>query len=483
MNKIFYWILFGGALVGLCCKAGPSPDASEPPNVLFIAIDDLNDWLSCLGGHPDIKTPNIDQLAKEGILFTNAHCQAPICGPSRASIMTGLLPSTSGIYGQIGDERIDSAIGDRASFEYLPTYFSGHGYKTMGKGKLFHHFAPEGVFEVAGGREGGFGPKPPKRFKYDPAWFDDKEGGTQTDWGVFPERDEEMIDYQTAEWALQQLGQAHDRPFFMAVGFIRPHVPFYTPAKWFDMFDPDTISMPPYLPEDLNDVPEISLAVHEVPMMPTTKWAIESGEWKYAIQAYLACISFVDAQVGKVLQALRESDHHKNTIVVLWSDHGYHLGEKNRFAKHSLWEESTNVPLIFSYPNGLQGSQCRKPVQLLDIYPTLLDLCGLPPNVHNEGHSLRPLLEDPTSEWNHMAITTYGRSNHAVRSEHRRYIQYEDGTEELYDHRADPNEWENIASEPLNKSVVAEMKKHLPGVNREEAPGSRNNANRYFRGE
>ena len=322
---LLYIILF---LHGCHSKTSENKQSeSSLPNVLFIAIDDLNDWLGCMNGHPNAKTPNIDRLAKRGTLFMNAHCQAPLCGPSRASIMTGLRPTTTGIYGQINDEDIKSANPVTAKVTFLPSYFRTHGYKTMGVGKLFHNFAPEGVFEEAGGREKGFGPKPEKRFYYDPAWFD-KPGGTQTDWGAYPEKDDQMPDFRTAQWARERLTEDHNRPFFLAVGFLRPHVPWYVPQKWFDLFPLDSIQLPPYLKDDQADIPELSLKLHDVPMMPTTEWAIANGEWKKIVQAYLACIAFVDHYVGSVIKALEESPYANNTIVVLWSDHGYHIGEK-----------------------------------------------------------------------------------------------------------------------------------------------------------
>lgn len=477
---------FTAGLLSLCllsCQSAATSQAEgpqeAPPNVLFIAIDDLNTWLGCMDGHPNAKTPNLDRLAARGTLFTNAHCQAPICGPSRASLMTGLRPSTTGIYGQINDNKIRKADSLLADITFLPQYFQEAGYKTMGKGKLFHHFAPEGVFEERGGREGGFGPKPEKRFKYDPEWFG-KPAGTQTDWGIYPDTDQDMIDYQTAEWAIERLKQTHDRPFFLAAGFIRPHVPFYTPQHWFDLYPLDSIQLPAYLLGDQDDIPEISRQLHEILPMPTTEWAKEQKEWKAIVQAYLACISFVDHYLGKVLDALEASPYADNTIVVVWSDHGYHLGEKNRFAKHSLWEEATRVPLIFAGPGIGVDAKCNRPVELLDLYPTLLDLCRLPPNKQNEGQSMRPLLLDPTAEWTKSAITTYGRNNHSVRTEQHRYIQFEDGSQEFYNHTQDPNEWSNLIRTSEAPGSYEEWIGQLPVLNKPWSPANSKGANAYL---
>ncbi|MBX2877557.1 MAG: sulfatase [Saprospiraceae bacterium] len=474
----YFWL----GLFSLClmsCHSVTKDKQAPPPNVLFLAIDDLNTWLGCMDGHPNAKTPNLDRLAIRGTLFTNAHCQAPICGPSRASLMTGLRPSTTGIYGQISDNKIREADSLLTHVTFLPQYFQQAGYKTMGKGKLFHRFAPEGVFEERGGREGGFGPKPEKRFKYDPAWFG-KPPGTQTDWGVYPARDEDMIDYQTAQWAIERLQQEHDRPFFLAAGFIRPHVPFYAPQKWFDLHPLDSIQLPPYLLDDQGDIPEISVQLHEILQMPTTEWAKEQDEWKAIVQAYLACISFVDHYVGQVLDALEASPYAENTVVVVWSDHGYHIGEKNRFAKHSLWEEATRVPLIFAGPGIGAKAVCDRPVELLDLYPTLLDLCGLAPNAQNEGKSIRPLLENPLIDWTKPAITTYGRNNHSVRSQQHRYIHFEDGSEEFYDHAQDPHEWNNLIQDSESSDSYSKWIEQLPRINKPWSPANSKGANAYL---
>lgn len=448
-------------IASLSMVSGMPLVAQERPNVLFIAIDDLNDWLGCTGGHPNAITPNIDRLAERGMLFTNAHCQAPICGPSRASLFTGLLPTTTGIYGQISDKRLTQASGVTASATMLPDYFEQHGYKTMAAGKLFHNGDSAGYFQEYGAPS-SFGPKPKERFKYDPAWFPEKIGSTQTDWGAYPETDALMPDFKIAEYGVQQLAQEHTKPFFLAVGFMRPHVPWYVPQKWFDMHPLDAIELPPYLEDDFADIPLQSQRVNELPAMPTTRWAIENNEWKNIVQAYLACTTFVDAQVGKVLDALANSPHADNTIVILWSDHGYHIGEKNRFAKQALWDRATKMPLIIAQPNSVAVGVCNQPVGLIDLYPTLVAMCGLPANPDNEGHSIQPLLENPKAAWPHLTLTSYGRHNHALQSERFRFYQYQDGSQELYDHLADPNEWHNVAQETEYADTLAAMQSALP---------------------
>lgn len=440
--------------------------AQKQPNVLFIAVDDLNNWLGCLGEYANAKTPNMDKLAAQGVLFSNAHCQAPLCGPSRASIMTGLRPSTTGIYGMTPDNKIRSENPATKDIVFLPEYFKNNGYHTMGIGKLFHVHAPKGMFDETGGRVKGFGPHPKERFVWDGVGTSDRKryGRTNTDWGAFPEVDTLMPDHQSADWVIERFNKKYDKPFFMGLGFLRPHVPLYVPQKWFDMHPIDEIEVAPYKANDLDDVPPIALQINDLPMMPSTEWAIENGEWKKIIQAYLACVSFVDYQIGRVMEALENSEYAENTIIVLWSDHGYRLGEKGTFAKHSLWEPATNAPLMFAAPNLPKGKVIDAPAEMLSIYPTLLELCGLPAYERNEGKSLVPLMQGKNKQPT-FAITTFGMNNHSVKSDRFRYTQYEDGGEEFYDHKNDPNEWTNQAKNPKYKDEIDILKQYLPKIN------------------
>ncbi|MGJ8693550.1 MAG: sulfatase [Thalassotalea sp.] len=446
----------------------------EYPNVLMLSVDDLNNWVGAIGGHPNAKTPNIDRLAAKGTTFTNAHASAPLCGPSRASIMTGLAPSTTGIYGHIQDNDIKSANNKAAQSIFLSEYFKKHGYYTAGVGKIFHDSVAEGSFDVFGGREPMFGPYSPTPLKWD------KEG-TSTDWGAFPERDDQMPDYHSAKWLVEQLNIKHDKPFFMAGGFLRPHVPWTVPQKWFDLHPIEDIVLPPYLTGDLNDVPEIAKRIAEYKMMPTTDWAIENGEWKYMVQAYLACVSFVDSCVGMVLDALEQSEYANNTAVVLWGDHGYDVGEKNRFAKMALWETSTRTALIIKPPKSSGKQVSSRPVSLLDLYPTLVKMCGLPENPDNQGKDITPLLNKPDALWEHAAVTTFGPNNHSIKTDRYRYISYEDGSEELYDHENDPNEWHNLAAESRYQSIKERLMVYLPKENVAWSASSQFKSNEYFK--
>ncbi len=450
---------------------------TQPPNVLFIVIDDLNDWIGCMDGHPQAKTPNIDALAAKGTLFTNAHCQAPICGPSRASFLSGRYPHQTGIYNQPNGGRSLEADTTNFNGHLLPQYFAENGYKTMGVGKITHGMSLESAVQIAGSK-GSSGPKPdgPKppndfRFHYRPD-YSLPFTGTQTDWGVFPELTEEMPDYQSADWTIDQLQQAHDKPFFMAVGYHRPHVPFYVPQEWFDLYPLESIQLPTIPDGDLEDVPLAGRRIHEMPRFPQLEWlrANDNEELRRCTQAYLACISFVDAQVGRILDALETSDYAKDTIVVLFSDHGYHLGEKSRVSKHGLWEEATRVPMIFAGSGIGKGKKSSKPTGLIDLYPTLIELCDLPERSANAGKSLVPLLKDSTADWRHSVLTTYAKGNHALRSEMYRYIRYDDGSEELYDHDSDPQEWENLAASSKHQEVILGFRDQLPKEEAEYHP-------------
>lgn len=443
-------------------------------NALLIAIDDLNDWVGCMDGHPQARTPNIDRLAKRGMLFVNAHCQGPICGPSRASLLSGFYPHRTGLYQQPGGKAMEK---DDEFFHgrMMPQFFSAHGYATWGVGKIAHGYSDKKLFDVYGGKFSGSGPKPPngKRFNYYPPevpWT-----GTQTDWGAFPDRDEDMTDHQVADWAVERLSSKSDKPFFLGVGFIRPHVPFYAPQKWLDLFPLVDIKLPPVLMNDLSDVPETSRRMHELPKYPNLDFLRknEDEQFRKCVRAYLACIAFVDHQVGRVLDALDQGPHAEDTTIILFSDHGYHIGEKDRVSKHSLWEESTRVPLVVvpaksqAADFGEKGKTCLKPVGLIDLYPTMLEMCGLPANEKNEGMSLVPLLRDPSHEWRFAVLTTYARENHALRSERFRYLRMEDGSEEFYDHRTDPNEWTNLAGK---KKYAKEIKKFRSALPENDAP-------------
>ncbi|QDU75827.1 Choline-sulfatase [Bremerella volcania] len=428
-------------------------DKSKKPNILLIAVDDLNDWIGVLGGHPQATTPNIDRLSKKGVLFANAHCQSPVCNPSRASMMSSTYPETSGIY-FLNPPFATSPVAEERTM--MPIRFHDEGYDVSAAGKLYHNAENKQYFASYAGSFGGFGPLPKKKlssFKGVKLW----------DWGVYPERDEQTPDYRIAQWGAQQLKKEFDTPFFLGVGFYRPHVPQYASQKWFDMYPLESMQLPSVPKDDLNDLSIYAINLTRLKhIAPTQDWVSENNQWKPLVQSYLACVSFVDEQVGKVLDALEASPYADNTYIVLFSDHGFHLGEKERWAKRSLWEDSTHVPLIIAGPGIPSGQICKKPVELVDIYPTLLELSGLKPDSRLEGHSLLSLLKNPKADWPHMARTSFGPGNCSIRSERYRFIRYNDGSEEFYDHNSDPHEWNNLISHSEMKTVIEQHRKHLP---------------------
>jgi len=430
------------------------------PNVLFIAVDDLNDWVGCLGGHPQTQTPNIDRLAARGMLFTNAHCQGTMCNPSRISLLWGRRPSSTGFYSNRypvskEPEFLDSHVS-------LPAHFAASGYKTLTAGKVFHGGTPiRKHAQVVGPRLGQW-----RKGLDQPVHKKPKGWHGTWDFGPQDYDETKFTDHVTATWVAEQLGSKHDKPFFLSFGFYRPHVPFFPPRRVYDSFK--DVQLPRVDEDDWSDLPDAARKVTlSNPKIPTHDWMREDGRWQQAVHAYLACVRWTDEQLGRVLDSLDNGPHAKNTIVVLFSDHGYHLGEKQRWSKFSLWERTTRVPLIISVPGGVKGKS-DKPVELLSLYPTLIELCGLPATLRLEGVSLRPLLGNPNAGWEYVAISTLGQNNHAVRDLRWRYIRYADGSEELYDHQSDPNEWKNLAAEapaPLHAEVIARLKKHLPKTN------------------
>jgi arylsulfatase A-like enzyme len=440
------------------------------PNVLFIAIDDQNDWIGPLGGHPLVKTPHLDRLAQRGTLFLNAHCQSPLCNPSRTSVMLGVRPTTTGIYGLAPWFRRLEKWRGRVT---LPQHFMADGYRTLSAGKIYHGAYGRSrnsskEFDIWG-PAGGIGVKPPHKL------IPPTPMGNHPlmDWGLFPHHDEDKGDYQIATWAVEQIKSTpQDRPFFLAAGFALPHVPCYATQEWFDLYPDDDSVLPPVRDDDRADTPRFSWYLHWQLPEPRLKWAQENKQWRNLVRSYLACTSFVDAQIGRILDALHESGLTDNTIVVIWSDHGYHFGEKQITGKNTLWEPSTRVPLIFAGPGISKGARCTRPVELLDIYPTLVELCGLMPRNDLEGHSLVPQLNDATAPRAWPAITSHNQGNHAVRSERWRYIRYADGSEELYDLQSDPHEWSNLAEDPRHSAVVADHRRSLPKIDEPPAAGS-----------
>jgi choline-sulfatase len=440
--------------------------SADRPNILMIAIDDQNDWIGHLGGHPLSHTPAIDALAARGTTFMNAHCQAPLCNPSRASLMLSRRPSTTGIYGLKPWFR---EVPELAALESLPQYFRSHGYTTYMTGKIYHgsYGRQEPLEWDHAGPGASGGPFPPAPLVKAPS------GHKLVDWGTFPHRDEDKGDWKVASWAVEQLGQMpKDKPFFLAAGFFLPHVPCYVTQSWYDLFPKDNSVLPLIQRDDRRDTPFFSWYLHWKLPEPRLQFLEEQNEWGNLVRSYLASTAFTDSQVQRVLEALEASGAAENTVVVLWSDHGWHLGEKEITGKNTLWDDGTRVPLVFAGPGVTPGQQCERPAELLDIYPTLVELAGLPAKDGLEGLSLAPQIKDARASRDRPAITTHNAGNHGIRSEQWRYIIYADGTEELYDHAIDPHEWTNLAKDPAFISVLEQHRAWIPADNARPVPGS-----------
>lgn len=442
--------------------------AADRPNILFIALDDLNDWIEPMGGHPQAITPNLTRLAESGVLFNNAHCPAPACNPSRSAIFTGRSPHVSGMYSN--RQKMREIMPDA---ELLPKYFSKEGYWSGGSGKMLHYFIDADSWDEyypAKETENPFPPHIPwgERPKSLP------RGGpwqyVETDWHAFDVTyDEFGGDSKVADYVSGKLMEEHDQPFFLACGIYRPHEPWFVPKKYFDLFPLEDVQLPPgYKEDDLDDLPPAGKLAG-----PNRYFAHirDHGQWRQGVQAYLASIAYADAMLGRVLDALDKSPHKDNTIVVLWSDHGWHLGEKQHWQKYTMWRSVTRIPLIVKVPHGVfglpqgttPGSVCSRPVNLLSLFPTLVELCGLPGKVDNDAPSLVTLLRNPNARWPHVSVTYGGQpGTFGLSAEGWRYIHYENGDEELYDVDSDPYEWTNLAASPAREAKLEELRALAP---------------------
>jgi len=345
-----------------------------------------------------------------------------------------------------------------------------HGYQVIGAGKIFHL---EGNETEKRWHEFNAFTRPDSLKRRNPPLHGISGLSLidTMDWGVVDMEEQEFPDWAVADWAISELSKRREQPFFMGIGFRYPHLPWYIPQKYHKKFPPKKIALPTVPKRDLKDLPAYAKRLaSETPFpMPDGlsdhQRIVRHGQWRNAVSCYLAAIHFADAQVGRVINALESSHHAEDTIIILWSDGGFHLGEKQHWRKFSLWERATRSPLIIVAPGITEaGSRCSRPVSLTDLYPTLVELTGLPLPAHKlGGHSLLPLLANPAAKWPHIALTTYKPNNHTVRSDRWRYIRYEDGSEELYDHATDPNEWKNLAGNPNYGEVKQRLAAYMPG--------------------
>jgi len=467
-------------LLGMILTATATLGADDvKSNVLFIAVDDLNDYISPLDNHPGIQTPNFERLAKRSVTFANAHCAAPACHPSRVAMMTGVHPVTSGIY-----RNLFGAHGPRWRHEspalkdavVLSQHFRDHGYRAVGGGKIFHTLQWT-----------------PGDSQNDPDAWDDYRGDPldpiSSDWprpklvpdakaGLTPGRplggryqligaavidqpEESFGDHLVVDWAIEQMNAKQQKPLFLAVGLFRPHIPWEVPQRWFDKYPQAEVQLPKHLADDLDDA-------HDHGRTKWHEWVEANDQWPHLMRGYLASISYVDNQLGRLLDALDASPLKENTIIVLWSDHGFHIGEKQNWEKFALWDQTTRVPLFIHAPNlSNDGSKTRQPATLTDVYPTLCELAGLPIPSQCDGQSLVPQLKNPDVPRERMSLTSFqfedeNEPSHAISDTRYRFIKYGNGFEELYDLEIDPNEFTNLASDPMYNDIKARLKSGLP---------------------
>jgi arylsulfatase A-like enzyme len=471
------------SLVGLGTTFNHLPLSAKTKkmNVIFIAIDDLNDWIGCFGGNPQVKTPHMDKLAYKngGMVMYKNYCAAAVCCPSRAATMWGILPSKSGVYGNANNPGKSPVLKDKLT---LPQYFSKHGYFSTSMGKIFHkhgkgkgdaldegEWAFDKWYPTSGGGKGPAGSKPYNQL---PLIGNEKskKKAFAFDWGMMEAKDEETKDYKTGLWAADVLKEDHKKPFFMAVGISRPHLPWYVPKKYFDMYPLKDVKVPEFHLDDLDDIltPE-----GKKKFAPSNDFlrVQKAGKFKEATQAYLASVSYADACVGVVLDQLNKSKYKDNTSVVIWGDHGWFLGEKLKYRKTHLWEESARCPLIVKVPAMTKSkSKCMRVTNLIDLYPTLIELCGLPAKKDLDGRSFLPLLKDHKKEWPFPTLTAFGHGRTSVRDERYAYMNYGDGTEEFYDHNKDPMEYKNQVKNPEYKKIKEKLKKYIPKKYQNEIP-------------
>lgn len=531
LNKLLAFAFTGVFVVAGIGRIKAQPATTNTkPNVVFIIVDDLNDYEGAFGGHPQVKTPNIDKLAKSGTSFTNAHSNCPVCAPSRNSLFTGVYPFASGDFGWTALKDIPELQNNKTIMEC----FSGNGYHVMGSGKLLHHHRKEfwqewgininnygplafnGIEPVGhpsvpepyrniGPIDGSFAP-----LSDVPTFPDSISHGNKTGW-IYSRGKKDFLEYKSedvrdlmpdemhAEWAVKRIKEMDEEgsetPFFMGIGFVRPHTPLYAPKKFFDMFPIDELELSEIKSGDNRDTHYKDIYPAEMKGLRYYRTLKESYNGnaeeglKHFLQAYLACIAFTDAQIGKVVDAIDNSRFKENTIIVLVADHGWQMGEKEYLFKNSPWEESTRIPMIIRKPGSEVGSAVDHPVSLIDIYPTLIDACDLEDGnkknsegIDLSGFSLVPFLKNPelqTWEGPNGALSMVGnglnrtnkmKQTYSYRAQDWRYILYLDGSEELYHNATDPYEWTNLSDDKnyqdRKKELKAEMLEIVDTINK-----------------
>ncbi len=455
-------------LMAICNSCNTKePDKLEHPNVLFIAIDDLNDWTEVLSGNSQSLTPNLKAFANESVNFKHNYCASPGCNPSRSAVLTGLHTYNSGMYSNYQDWRKVPAM---QKVPTLPQYFKANNYYTAGAGKIFHYSQVDSI---------GWDDYFPSQKKNMPNDYIPKDAPLNMppfkymynmfDWGPIDVGIEKTGDYQSVSYINSQLGKKHDKPFFLACGLYRPHLPWYVPQEYFDRFPLDSIKLPEVLENDLDD-----LGDHAKEIIQRGgnyhKHVVEAGLWKEAIQGYLASISYADDMVGNLLENLAKSAYAENTIVVIWSDHGWQLGEKHHWRKFALWENVIKTVMMIKVPEGTKalpegsknGFANNGVSSLLDIYPTLNDLCNLQGRENFDGQSLVNLLKNPDTKDERSVITTYDYGDYSIRKNNWHYIQYIDGSKELYDLSTDNEEFFNLSTDVNYSNIIDQLSAEIP---------------------
>ncbi len=484
MKKVAFITLISFLYLGFFNQAcRQQSEQLTKPNVLFISIDDLNNWIEPMGGHPQAQTPHLSTFANEAILFKNAYCASPSCNPSRTALLTGKYPFETGLYNnpQIWRHVLPNEIT-------LMEYFKQAGYWTGGAGKIFHNNMPDprswdeyfpdkiqhfpyyflpDIDSTTGNKifrkqDNEIREDDPKGIKFNMSH--EKWMYVAFDWSPLPFEKEETGDYSSANWVINQLNEKHDKPFFLACGLYRPHLPWYVPQKYYDKFPLDEIQLPKVLSNDLDDLPNLG---KNTTLGNYHKKILETDQWKNAVQGYLASINYADDLVGELLLALKNSQYAYNTIVVIFSDHGWQLGEKEHWRKFALWENVINSVLIVKPPGNKKGAICTKNVSLVDIFPTLTDLCGIKKKEGVSGNSLVPLLDNPNdSEWDTPVVTMLGDKHFSIRKEMWHYIIYDRKDVELYNLEDDPEEWENLANKAEYAEIIKELELYIPKQNK-----------------
>ena len=494
-------------IVFLTAQLSVAKTEAVGPNVLFIAVDDLNDWIGCLHGHPQALTPNIDRLAARGALFSNAHCTAPACNPSRAAVFSGRMTQVTGVWENQAGQTLHRLYPNCL---LIPAAFSQAGYHTLGTGKLLHSSGKPAFDEYCSVGQ-RWSPLQKKAVQYTSQELFTKgtdnprhvlkdsrnrqmvlplnrmpsdrqpnaKDGESFDWRPFDVPNSEFGDTQISDWAIEKLQESDDKLLFLGDGYYRPHIPLWAPNRYFDRFKDKPGKLPVVKKDDLDDLSEIA---RQWAIEPVTAGAhatvVKHEQWRATVEAYLACVTYVDHEIGRLLDSLDDSPFAGSTVILLWSDHGWHLGEKQHWGKWTGWERATKVPLIIVPPKtwskrfAVAGSRCHQPVGLVDLCPTLTELCGITRPDKLDGRSRVPLLREPTRSIERAVVTMFGSGNASLRTDRWRYIRYADGTEELYDHGKDSNEWDNLAGVSAHderKQVLRELLDRQIGVSESDA--------------